>query len=125
MNSWIVHGNLLQYKQAFQSMVKAYPSPSRVFSTPTPRDIRLLLITRKIATSGTTNEILARAFANLPEIVSSLRKLIKGKHLHDSVTLIVADFADIPFVEQVRVLKLRSLLFLYHLNIVSHSRDLF
>lgn len=97
---WNQFGHLQQHTNTVPMKVKPYPSHDRVFSNPKANDIRLLLITRKLSTSATTNEIQARVFANLDSVYNGLKRLVDSDPSR-SINLIVADFSDIPFAEQV------------------------
>lgn len=100
IRSWHKFGNLKAHKAVFPTMVTPYPSYQRVFNESAEDDLRMLLITRKTSTTQSTNEILARAYGNFDEVVTSLEEFV-DQHRSKRVTLITADFSDIPFADQV------------------------
>lgn len=57
--------------------------------------LRLLIVTRKLVTSSKTREIAARAFANIDDIIDSIKKTFQD------IELFIVDFSDISFELQV------------------------
>ena len=115
MRSWRKFGDLEKHRQSLAAKVQAYPS----VNTASGNVMKLLLITRKSVTSGMTVEILGRAYANFDEVVNSLRKYVDG-HPNQRVTLITADFSDMPFAEQVALANSVDVLIGFHGAGINH-----
>lgn len=101
---------------ANHSRIAYYPP-----ATVTTATRRILLITRKHVTSARTVEISARAFANPREVIDDIREHLVDKSNGDGAfELLVADFSDLSFPEQVALAHSVDILVGFHGAGINH-----